>query len=311
MAEALSAVLSDRSKIKEVGLRARRAVIERFSEDRMIEAYQNIYQSMMKKGARGDVKAVFDYAHSFKRHQVHRKLFERKRKYFLPKLYGPTEDVRILSGPFTGMKYHNTSSFGPIIPKWLGSYEWEIQDLVERMCGAQYENMVNVGSAEGYYPVGLAWRSPQSNVIAFDIDPLARREVVELAKQNGVNDRVEVGSACWRLDWVPPGKNLLFVDIEGAGGDFLDPQTTPYLLQFDILVELRELARLARDLEDLLRDRFAATHVIERRAQTDRTDWQAQNYKVWRKRLTEEEVLRAINEFRTEHQVWLWMQVRR
>ena len=256
-------------------------------------------------------KAGFDYAHSFRSHQIHRRLFERTRKYFLPKLYDSTEDVRVLTGPFAGMKYHNTSSFGPITPKWLGSYEWEIQDLVERMCGGKYEYIVNVGSAEGYYAVGLALRSPRSNVLAFDIDPLARREVVELAKRNGVNDRVEVGSACWRLDWVPPGKNLLFVDIEGAEGDFLDPQTTPFLLQFDILVELHELARSARDLDGLLRNRFAATHAIERRTQTDRTDWQSQNYKFWRKRLTEEEVLRAINEFRTEHKVWLWMQVRR
>jgi pentatricopeptide repeat protein len=49
-------VLTDRSKIKEVGLRARRAVIERFSEDRMIEACREIYQSMMREGARGDVQ---------------------------------------------------------------------------------------------------------------------------------------------------------------------------------------------------------------------------------------------------------------
>ena len=39
LAEALPAVLTDRSKIKELGSRARRAVIERFSEDRMIEAH--------------------------------------------------------------------------------------------------------------------------------------------------------------------------------------------------------------------------------------------------------------------------------
>jgi len=253
-------------------------------------------------------KAGSNNAHSFRNHRVHCKLFERTRKYFLPKLYGSTEDVRVLTGPFAGMKYHNTSSFGPITPKWLGSYEWEIQDLVERMCVNAYENIVNIGSAEGYYAVGLAWRSPRSNILAFDIDPLARREVVELAKQNGVGDRLDVGSACRRLDWVPPGNNLLFVDIEGAEGDFLNPQTTPYLLQFDILVELFELARSARDLESLLRDRFETTHVIERRTQTDRTEWQARNQKVWGKRLTDKDVARATNEFRTEHQVWLWIE---
>ena len=57
LAEALSRVVLDRSKTKEVGLRARRAVIERFSEDRMIDAYQKIYQAMMKEGAGGDVQA--------------------------------------------------------------------------------------------------------------------------------------------------------------------------------------------------------------------------------------------------------------
>lgn len=57
LAEALSRALLDRSKIKEVGSRARRAVIERFSEDRMIDAHQKIYQAMMKEGAGGDVQA--------------------------------------------------------------------------------------------------------------------------------------------------------------------------------------------------------------------------------------------------------------
>jgi hypothetical protein len=256
-------------------------------------------------------KTILNHAHSARRHQIHRKLFERTRRHFLPKLYNSAEEVRVLTGPFAGMKYHNTSSFGPITPKWLGSYESEIQDLVEQMCKDQYENIVNVGSAEGYYAVGFACKSTMSRVLAFDIDPLARREVVELAKRNGVSDRLDVGSACWRLDWVPRGKNLLFVDIEGAEVEFLDPRSTPYLLEFDILVELHELARLARDLEALFRERFGSTHVIEQRTQTDRADWQSRNQKIWRKRLTEEEVVRATNEFRTEHQVWLWMRVRR
>jgi hypothetical protein len=63
-------------------------------------------------------------------------------------------------------------------------------------------------------------------------------------------------------------KTLLFVDIEGAEREFLDPNNCSALKKFDILVEVHELP----EVEEVLKDRFGSTHIIERRAQTDRTE---------------------------------------
>jgi hypothetical protein len=78
-------------------------------------------------------------AHAWRNRQVHRKFFERSRREFHAKLYRSGDKIRLLSGSFAGMQYLNTSSFGPLAPKWLGSYEWEIQDLVRGFCTSEYD----------------------------------------------------------------------------------------------------------------------------------------------------------------------------
>jgi hypothetical protein len=61
------------------------------------------------------------------------------------------------------------------------------------------------------------------------------------------------------------------------------------------------------NIEETICSRFAASHDIQRRQQTDRSEWIAANRQVWSKRLSEEEVVRVTNEFRTGNQVWLWL----
>jgi hypothetical protein len=52
--------------------------------------------------------------------------------------------------------------------------------------------IVNIGCAEGYYAVGLAWRLPNAKVDAFRSDPRAREFCAELARLNGVEARVRI-----------------------------------------------------------------------------------------------------------------------
>lgn len=214
-----------------------------------------------------------------------------------------------------GMRYLNTATFGPIAPKWLGSYEWEIQDLVNQCCDKEYENIINVGSAEGYYSVGFAWRRPKAHVLAFDINPFARREVIRLARMNAVANRVTVQShfSCDQLDRFHGGKNLLVVDIEGAEMELLNPINCPPLNGLDILVELHETSQLGaelKEIEKVLKERFGTTHSIRERLQTDRAEWGATHKDIWINRLSEEEISRATNEFRICQQTWLWLEAR-
>lgn len=103
---------------------------------------------------------------------------------------------KVLSGPFVGMPYLNEIIWGPITPKWIGSYEAELHGVVEQVVAGQYRKIVNVGSAEGYYAVGLASRIPNVRVVAFDLDPMARKQTARLASLVGVSDRVKIHGNC-------------------------------------------------------------------------------------------------------------------
>jgi hypothetical protein len=248
---------------------------------------------------------------AFRRRSVHRRFFDGDREVFHAKLYNQSSNTRILSGPFSGTAYLNTADFGPIAPRWLGSYECEIQDLVGQICESRYETIVNIGSAEGYYAIGFAVRRAASCIFAYDIDPFARRALATMARMNGIADLISVREVCrWdELNRFQNGKNLLLVDIEGAEVELLVPSNCSALKRFDILVELHESTGVCAKMtvEETIRKRFAATHVIQRRHQTDRSEWLARNKLVWSERLTEEEAVRATNEFRTGNQVWLWL----
>jgi hypothetical protein len=248
---------------------------------------------------------------SDRKRRVHRRFFEDDRRAFYEKIYKGSAKPHVLTGPFRGMTYLNTSDFGPIAPKWLGSYEMEIQDLVDELCDRAYETIVNIGSAEGYYAVGFARASTGSRIFAFDIDAFARRALAELAQMNAVSDRIEIHKICtWNvLNDLRSGKQLLFVDIEGAEMDLLDPDACEALLRSDILVELHPSGDIGNkyEIEETICNRFGASHHIQRRQQTDRSEWICANRQVWNKRLSEEEVVRATNEFRTGNQVWLWL----
>ena len=249
---------------------------------------------------------------SYRKRRVHRRFFEDDRRAFYEKIYQGNAEPSVLTGPFRGMAYLNTSDFGPIAPKWFGSYEAEIQDLVCELCERGYETVLNIGSAEGYYAVGFARASAAPRIIAFDIDPLARRALAALAQMNGVADRIEIRKICtWNvLNDLRSEKQLLFVDIEGAEINLLDPGECDALRRSDILVELHPSRDIGNDIEETLCSRFAASHDIQRRQQTDRSEWIVANRRTWERRLSEEEVVRATNEFRRGDQVWLWLKVK-
>ena len=55
---------------------------------------------------------------------------------------------------------------------------------------------------------------------------------------------------------------FLICDIEGGEAELLDPDQSPALLNFDLLVEVHE-EPAATQVHDLLVERFKATHSIE------------------------------------------------
>lgn len=97
-------------------------------------------------------------------------------------------DYVVKNGPFRGMKFPKgellkSSAFSP---KLIGSYESELHSVIVRMLKISYTKVVNIGSAEGYYAVGLALKIPSAKVYAYDIDLEATKLLEENAAANSV-----------------------------------------------------------------------------------------------------------------------------
>jgi protein-L-isoaspartate O-methyltransferase len=63
----------------------------------------------------------------------------------------------VQSGPFAGMIFPLKSAMNRwVIPKLTGSYESEIHFFLEALTKRNYDFILDIGSAEGYYACGLA-----------------------------------------------------------------------------------------------------------------------------------------------------------
>lgn len=171
----------------------------------------------------------------------------------------------VQSGSFAGMTFLDRVSEGAYIPKLLGSYEAELFGLIEQICAANYETVLNIGCAEGYYAVGLARRLPDAEIFAFDIDVRARQLCGELAAANDVADRVTISGEFAGVDFAAFSEKraLVLCDVEGAEVDLLDPSRYPALRTMDLLVEIHCIS--GAWTSDVLYPRFEDTHTITER----------------------------------------------
>jgi len=178
----------------------------------------------------------------------------------------------IAAGPFKGMSYISEAANSALVPKLLGTYEFELNPIVERLVNNRLTRLVDIGCAEGYYAVGFARRCPSLEVIAFDIDDRARRLATLLAKQNGVEGRLKIERACspGTLQAALVGQHAAVIcDIEGAEATLLDPTLAPGLRTAQILVEVHD--GLVAYAGDTLRRRFDSTHRVATIAAVPRT----------------------------------------
>jgi precorrin-6B methylase 2 len=169
----------------------------------------------------------------------------------------------VLHGPFRGMKYPSLRSFGSALyPKLLGSYEWELRGVFEAVLRRDYEAVVDVGCAEGYYAVGLGRHFRGARVYAFDTDRGALRQCADMAALNGV--AVAAGGFCDReaLTGLDLGRRALIIsDCEGYENELFDAAVAARLRRHDFLVETHDFLRI--DTTRNVLDAFAATHDCE------------------------------------------------
>lgn len=165
-------------------------------------------------------------------------------------------------GPFAAMRYVQQSVCGVLGPKLVGSYEHELHGVIQSVVSKGYERVIDVGCAEGYYAVGLARLMPETAVYAFDANKRAIQLCRDLARANGVADRVNLRGRCRQEELracLIPGSFVL-MDCEGAEAELLDPAAIPALADCDLLVELHDFIRPGISKE--VTGRFLSTHLV-------------------------------------------------
>lgn len=178
-----------------------------------------------------------------------------------------TTDRVVATGPFRGMRYIDLDLAplgSPIAPSLLGSYEAELHPVLELLIAEKFPRVINIGSAEGYYAVGMALRLPQAEVFAFEADDNTRGLCGEMATLNGVAERVHLEGFCTadRLDEIVTGQpSLVICDCEGCEIDVLDPQAAPGLSAATVVVELHDFVNPM--ITETLTRRFQPSHEVE------------------------------------------------
>lgn len=175
----------------------------------------------------------------------------------LPELARRLDPV-VQAGPFTGLRYppDRFEEIDAPVAKLLGIYEQELYPIFEAARGPFYD----IGSADGYYAVGMALRGHE--VVAWDTSSNARELSTEVARLNGVT--VDQRAL---YDGEPLTDGLVLVDIEGAEGDLLTPDVAAGLPS--VLVEVHEDDFPGTGAQ--LREAFSATHYAREIRQQPRT----------------------------------------
>jgi hypothetical protein len=228
-----------------------------------------------------------------------------KESYIISKIFA--EKYMVFNGPFRGMKYIRKSSGSTLLPKILGSYEEPLHDWIDEVLEVKnYKKIIDIGCAEGYYAVGFAFRLPDVDIIAYDVDSEARKNISELISINKVYN-VEVRDECTllELERISELKTLIFCDIEGEEIFLLDPKNVPSLKNVDIIVETHDFI-FPNTTEDLIR-RFYDSHKI--RVVVD-YPCRLKKYNS-PKEMSQDELSFVVDEMRPKMMKWLYLETYR
>jgi hypothetical protein len=210
--------------------------------------------------------------------------------------------LKVHAGPFEGMRFPDALRDRPIAPKLLGTYEQELHKFLADAIAALPDKVVIVGSAEGYYAVGLGRAIPSGEVMAFDIDPWARARCREMADLNGVAARFQMRSFCKPSDLLAlrGQKALVVSDCEGFEYRLFTPEVVAALLKSSVIIETHP--DVSEGDNAALSGMFGRTHSVQ--TITFQANARACSEK-FAAILSDSEFARAVDEGRFPGQQWL------
>jgi hypothetical protein len=131
---------------------------------------------------------------------------------------------KINSRLFEGIKFEallsdRTMNFDLGVSMVMGTWEQQVQDWI--LESGPFDLFIDVGAANGLYPVALLKKAITKKAVAFETIEISRQSIALLAKDNQVlvDVRGEFSLASFpklKEDLLKSGKTLWMLDIEGA-----------------------------------------------------------------------------------------------
>jgi len=151
----------------------------------------------------------------------------------------------VLGGPFKGMRYPSLHAKCSVMaPKIIGSYESELEEVIKSVSTSAYDTIIDIGCAEGYYAVGFALTTQNASIYAYDIDNEALKMCGEMAKINGVANKMYLSNKFTPNDIKKIEKTkrtFILCDCEGYEKELFTVETVPFLSNTDLLIEMHDI----------------------------------------------------------------------
>lgn len=206
-------------------------------------------------------------------------------KKIVPKKFHPLKYVTdralnylngiVYNGPFKGMHYINQSHVGFACHKITGTYEKEIHHIIKKELMNTYDAVIDIGSAEGYYAVGMALFSKTSKVISFEGSAKGRELQKTLAILNKVTDKITIKGFCdehlLAEEMSKFDTTLLICDVDGYELALLNNDVNKKLNHTTMIIECHN--HCYDKMESDLIQRFSKTHFFESVSVRDSADY--------------------------------------
>lgn len=212
----------------------------------------------------------------------------------------------VIQGRFEGQKYANRASVGSsFLPKILGTYEIELEPAWEIVSDYDFDVVIDIGCAEGFYACGLAKMFPSADVHAFDTDACARLYCEQNAEVNDLGN-ITVQELCTPsvLSNLCSEKDaFILCDIEGAEKKLFSEVDKSCLAKTCILVELHD--GVDPTISAFFKTEFESSHSFKSFFSTDDIHrprvWSSFNFP----KLSDEDLYLAMKENRGHIMEWI------
>jgi hypothetical protein len=176
-------------------------------------------------------------------HRLRQNHIIKKGKKIIKKISIDSE-YKVLNGVFKELQYPSLNiTESALVPKIVGSYEYQLQPWFSQITKSNYSDIIDIGSAEGYYAVGLAKKMPNAIIHCYDINEKDIEFSKQMAKVNNVNN-LTWNTFCDEntlLKFVYRGKTLIISDCEGYELKLFTKAVIEKCKHVDFLIELHDV----------------------------------------------------------------------